>query len=274
VTRKALRVAPPGTDAITCDFTGSAPLRKVIRPGSDVLFAAGSSVPADDENDPGKSIDAIAPLIAVLEAVRDSPGASLLFMSSGGAVYGEPETLPVVEDHPLRPQSAYGAAKAAAETYLAYYAARYRVHATALRCGNAYGPGQVPGRGQGLIGELLSAAEARRRVDVWGDGSCRRDYVYVGDVVESIVALGGRRDLPAAINIGSGSATSVLEVISTVSDVMGRAVDVRHLPARPFDVQCVALDIQRLRRFVDFDPVSVRQGVGLTWKRMVADTVA
>jgi UDP-glucose 4-epimerase len=274
LTRKALRVSPLGTEAIVCDLSDTVRLRATIRPGSDVLFAAGSSVPADDENEPRQSINALAPLIDVMEVMRDTPGASLLFVSSGGAVYGEPDTLPVGEGHPLRPRSAYGAAKAAAETFVSYFARRYGLHATSLRCGNAYGPGQVPGRGQGLIGELLAAAEAGRRIDVWGDGSVRRDYVYVGDIADTVVALCGRRDLPEAINIGSGHATSVLEVIAMVSEVMGHRVDVRHLPRRPFDVERIALDITRLRGLIDFDPVSVQDGVGLTWESMVADTVA
>jgi UDP-glucose 4-epimerase len=265
---------PSGLRAVAIDLTDVDALSAIIRPGTDVVFAAGSSVPAGDENDPRGSVDALVALIAALEAVRRTAGASLLFVSSGGAVYGEPDAIPVGEDHPLRPLNAYGAAKAAAETYIGYYVRRYGVHATALRCGNAYGPGQVPGRGQGLVGELIAAASNGRPVEVWGDGSVQRDFVYVGDIAGVITTLCGRRDLPLALNVGSGRATSVNGVIATVSDVLQQPIAVVYKPSRAFDVQRVALDIGRLRSLIAFDPIQLRDGVGLTGERMASRTVA
>jgi UDP-glucose 4-epimerase len=217
----------------------------------------------------------MAPLVAVLDAARAVPNTSVLFISSGGAVYGEPDDdRPVHEDHPLRPRSAYGAAKLAAETYLGYFARRYGLHASALRCGNAYGPDQEPGRGQGLIGELIAASDEGRAVEVWGDGSVSRDYVHVDDIAAAIASLCGRRDLPEAINVGSGESTSVVEAIALVSELAGRPLSVTAAPARPFDVHRIALDISRLRDLIDFDPVSLREGIRLTRAAMVADTVA
>ncbi len=265
---------PSQVRAVTCDLTDVDALRALIRPGSEVVFAAGSSVPAGDENDPRGSVDALVPLIAALEAVRQTAGASLLFVSSGGAVYGEPDEMPVPEDHPLRPLNSYGMAKVAAETYLAYYARRHGVHATALRCGNAYGPGQVPGRGQGLVGELIAAARAGRPVEVWGDGSVQRDFVYIGDIARVIAMLCGRRDLPLALNVGSAQARSVNDVIATVSDVLQRPIAINYKPGRLFDVHRVALDIARLRSLIEFDPIQLRDGVGLTGERMASRTVA
>lgn len=259
---------------MTCDLTDIDALTAIIQPGSDVVFAAGSSVPAGDEDDPRGSVDALVALIAALEAVRQTAGASLLFISSGGAVYGEPDAMPVAEDHPLRPVNAYGMAKVAAENYIAYYVRRHGVHATALRCGNAYGPGQVPGRGQGFVGELIAAASDGRAVEVWGDGSVERDFVYVGDIARVITMLCGRRDLPLALNVGSGHATSVNAVIATVSDVLQQPIAVAYRPSRAFDVQRVALDVGRLRSLIGFDPIQLADGVSLTGERMASRTVA
>jgi UDP-glucose 4-epimerase len=265
---------PACVQAVACDLTDADALTALLRPGSAVVFAAGSSVPARDEHDPRDSVDALVPLIAALEAVRRTAGASLLFVSSGGAVYGEPDIVPVPEDHPLRPRSAYGTAKVAAEQYVAYYARRYGVAATALRCGNAYGAGQRPGRGQGLVGELIAATEAGRTVEVWGDGSIERDFVHVDDIAGVIARLCGRRDLPLALNVGTGRATSVNRVIATVSEVLERPIVVTYTERRTFDVQRITLDIERLRSLIDFDPIDLAEGVARTGARMAARTVA
>ena len=273
ITRRAV---PPleGARMVTVDLGDRRALEAAIEPGTAVVFAAGNSVPAADEHHPGRAAAEVTPLVSVLEAVRHRPGASLLFLSSGGAVYGEPDSLPVDETHPLRPLSAYGAAKVASETYVRYYRRRHGLAATSLRCGNAYGPGQVPGRGQGLVGELLNASGSGRPIELWGDGSVRRDFVHVGDVARAILGLCGRADLPEAINVGTGQATSVLEVIDLVSQVTGRPVTVDARPPRPFDVRQVALDIRRLQTLIEFDPITLPQGIGLTWAAMVADPVA
>ena len=263
-----------GADTVTCDLGDRLALDAVVEPGATVVFAAGNSVPAADEHHPGRAAAEVTPLVSVLESVRRTPGASLLFLSSGGAVYGEPDAIPVPETHELRPLSAYGAAKAACETYVRYYVHRHGVNATSLRCANAYGPGQLPGRGQGLVGELIHAGEDGRPVEIWGDGSVRRDFIHVSDVARVIVALCGRPDLPTEVNLGSGAATSVLEVVGLVSEIMGRPIEVVARPARPFDVRRVALDISRLQGLIDFGPLALREGIGLTWATMAADTVA
>lgn len=267
----------PGVETILIDLTDAVErdidaVAAVLGPGSDVVFAAGTSVPGQDERHPQRSADPLRPLIAALEAVRRTPHASVLFISSGGAVYGEPDTLPIPEDHPLRPQSAYGTAKAAAEAYLTYYARRYGVAATALRLGNAYGPGQVVGRGQGLIGELIGAAVEGREVEIWGDGSVRRDFVHVDDIATAIAALAPRRGLPSALNVASGRSTSVTEAAELVSEVVGRPVRVARRPERPFDVHRIQLDITRLRDLIGFTPLSLAAGIRRSWAELAPPT--
>jgi len=270
------RLVPPmaGAEMIAGDFGDRSTLDAAIRPGSTVVFAAGNSVPSADERHPDRAVGEATPLVSVLEAVSRTPETALLFLSSGGAIYGEPDAIPVAETHELRPVSAYGASKAACETYVRLYVRHHGVRATSLRCGNVYGPGQVPGRGQGLVGELIHASEEGRRVEIWGDGSVRRDFIHVDDVSGAILSLCGRHALPPALNLGSGEATSVLEVIALVSEITGGPVDITTRPARPFDVQRVALDISCLQRVIDFEPLAIRDGISLTWATMAAETVA
>ena len=270
------RVVPPvvGAEMVAGDFGDRSALDAAIRPGSTVVFAAGNSVPSADEHHPSRAVAEVTPLVSVLEAVSRTPETTLLFLSSGGAIYGEPDVIPVAETHELRPVSAYGAAKAACETYVRFYVRHHGVRATSLRCGNVYGPGQVPGRGQGLVGELIDASEEGRTVEIWGDGSVRRDFIHVDDLSHAIVSLCGHDDLPPALNLGSGEATSVREVVALVSEITGCPIDITTRPARPFDVQRVALDISRVQSLIDFKPMAIRDGIGRTWARVAAETVA
>src|SRR5581483_5373069 len=181
--------APAGVDVVYGDATDGTAMASLVAGGRDVVYAAGTSLPLAVERDPAQLVEPLRALVTVLEAVRINAGSSLLFLSSGGTVYGEPGHLPVTEDHPLRPRSAYGSEMVAAETYVAYYARRHGVAATSLRCANAYGPGQQPHRGQGLIATVLDAATHGQAVEVWGDGSAVRDYVFIDDLATAVVAL-------------------------------------------------------------------------------------
>jgi UDP-glucose 4-epimerase len=235
----------------------------LVGPGTDVVFAAGPSVPAAVEVDASAGVEALRLLETVIELVGAVDG-TLLFVSSG-AVYGESDRLPVDEGHPLRPVNVYGTAMAAAEALVSEAVRRHGLAATALRCGNVYGPGQDPTRRQGLIAELLDAVAVDRPVEIWGDGSIERDYLHIDDFAEVVLACAGRRDLPPALNVGSGRATSVSELLDLVETVTGKAVDVRRRPGRSFDVGRIALDIGRLRGLTGFEPLPLETGIARTW---------
>lgn len=264
---------PAGARTVVLPADDAAPWAELLLPGTDVVFAAGSSVPAHDELDVGPSLGAVHLLTDVLRTMSVVEGSTLLHVSSGGAVYGHPEVLPVPEDHPLRPISAYGATKVASEAYVAAASRRYGLPATNLRCGNAYGPGQDPGRPQGLVAELLAAASTPATVEVWGDGSATRDFIHVDDLARIVAALAGRTDLPDAVNVASGSGTSVAEVLEAVVAVTGTPIEVRWRPARPFDVSHVVLDTTRLRHFVDHEPMPLADGVAATWSALAGAPV-
>jgi len=266
--------APAGVDVVYGDATDGTAMASLVAGGRDVVYAAGTSLPLAVERDPAQLVEPLRALVTVLEAVRINAGSSLLFLSSGGTVYGEPGHLPVTEDHPLRPRSAYGSEMVAAETYVAYYARRHGVAATSLRCANAYGPGQQPHRGQGLIATVLDAATHGQAVEVWGDGSAVRDYVFIDDLATAVVALLGRADLPEALNLGSGVGASVHEVLELVEATTGRALRVHWRGSRPFDVSRVVLDITRLRSLIAFEPTPLAVGIRDTWAAISRSTVA
>ena len=123
-----------------------------------------------------------------------------------------------------------------------------------------------------LIREALTASGDI--IPARGTLTIRLDPLTAPRRTRAIAALCGRPDLPLAVNVGSGQATSVLEVVALVSEVMDSPIDILTGSPRPFDVQRVALDITRLQHLIDFAPMSLRDGIGLTWATMAADTVA
>lgn len=252
------------------DATDALLVEDALADADTVVFCAGVAVPTIAAHDLRSAVaESLPPLLTVLDAlVRRRPTARLLYLSSGGTVYGEPSAELVHEDHPLRPTTAYGSINVEAERRLATYRSRHGVRTTSLRCANPYGPGQHAGRGQGLIGTLLWSDDP---VPFYGDGSTVRDYVYVRDFASAVVALGGVRDeLPQAINIGTGVGTSLSEVVTLVEKLTERPIPLRYEPARPTDLRRVVLDVSLLRRLIPFDPMPLDQGIAATYAEGLA----
>jgi UDP-glucose 4-epimerase len=173
--------------------------------------------------------------------------------------------LPVHEDAPCAPVSTYGKEKLAAEHRI-HEAAALGLESIILRVGNAYGPTQRPGTGQGIVATFLDAAQSDTPVAVFGDGSQKRDYVHVTDIAMAVVELSPGDGVPRCINIGSGCGHTVNEVIEIVSAVTGRTLKVNRVPARETDVRAVVLDVSRISSLVDWRPLDLTLGVGEVWE--------
>ncbi len=254
-----------GAISINGDLTDLELLESLIGPETDVVYAAGPSVPSAVEQDPSQFAEPLAGLVVTLEALRRQRGCSLMLVSSGGTVYGEPNRQPVPEDHPLRPLSAYGAAMVRAESYVRFVAERHGINATSLRCANVFGPGQAPGNGQGLVATVLDAAINDRIVQIWGDGSVVRDFVYIDDLTGVVTALLGRTDLGTALNVGSGAGTTVAETVRLVGEITGWEPRCEWRPPRSLDVRKIVLDVSRLHSLVPYVPVPLADGIAKTW---------
>jgi UDP-glucose 4-epimerase len=191
-----------------------------------------------------------------LEALRRRGDGCVVFASSGGTVYGKLQHVPVCEDHPLTPITAYGAGKATTELYLGLYRALHDVDCRIARIANPYGAGQNLARGQGAATTFLHHAVTDRPIVIWGDGEVVRDYVHVIDVATAMVALAlaPRLDEFYTFNIGSGTGVSLNSIIVELESLLGRRLDVRRESARPFDVPVSVLDISRARNVLGWAP--------------------
>lgn len=202
--------------------------------------------------------------LTVLELSREFGVEKVIFASTGGALYGEVEELPVSEERVPAPLSPYGVAKYAAECYLRYYEAVWGIPYVALRYGNVYGPRQDPKGEAGVIAIFSERILRGEPCVVFGDGTKTRDYVFVADVAQAnLFALSAP---PGAYNIGTGRETSVLELLALFEQVVKRKVDVVFAPERKGEISRIALSVERAKRAFSWVPrVSLEEGLERTF---------
>jgi UDP-glucose 4-epimerase len=203
----------------------------------------------------------------LLDAMRATGVRRLVFVSTGGAIYGEGEgkELPLGEEAPIEPFSAYGQSKFAAEGYLALYERLYDISGVSLRLGNVYGPRQDPLGEAGVIAIFCGRLRAGERPTVFGDGTQTRDYIYVGDVVAAALAA-AESPFSGPVNIGSGIETDVLELARLLAEIDGsESFEPELAPPRVGEVQRIALDASRAERELGWRATtSVADGLRLT----------
>jgi UDP-glucose 4-epimerase len=207
--------------------------------------------------------------VSLMEAMRDAGVRRVVFASSG-AIYGEQAEQPLGEDLAPNPQSPYAVSKLAAEYYVRTIGALWGIETVVLRVFNAYGPGQsLPASHPPVIPRFLRQALGGGSLIVFGGGGQTRDFVFVDDVVEALVASASAPDVDRRIvNIGSGTETSVNELASLVAAATGQRVSVLRSPAESGGVSRMCADISDARRLLKYRPqVDLPTGLRLTLAR-------
>jgi UDP-glucose 4-epimerase len=207
--------------------------------------------------------DAAVNVVGTVNVLGAAPTAQVIFASSGGAGYGEcPE--PATEQSPFLPLSPYGIAKKCGEEYLAGWNRIHRAHHVSLRFGNVYGPRQDSGLEGGVVAIFLERMARGDETVIFGDGTQARDFVYVDDIVDSLLAAVGRAGGP--YNVGTGRDTTVADLYAACARVAGTGQAPRHEPARLGDVQRSVLDVRLIERELGWRPrVSLEDGLTRTW---------
>ncbi len=231
-----------------------------------VIHAASSTVPSISMADPVQDIqDNLVGLVRLLERMRHQNVRRILFLSSGGTVYGDPEHLPVKEDHPLRPLCSYGVVKVAMERYLLLYQRLHGFLPLIFRPSNPYGPRQGHIGQQGVVATIFARMAKGEPITIWGDGSTVRDYFHVSDLARLCrMAIGTNKT--GIYNVGSGQGTSLNQLVRLISGITGIQPDVRHEAARPFDVQAIVLDTERVKHVFGWAPsLPLEEGLRAYW---------
>jgi UDP-N-acetylglucosamine/UDP-N-acetyl-alpha-D-glucosaminouronate 4-epimerase len=236
--------------------------------GVDVVFHQGAlpSVPRSVQDPLTTSAVNVEGTLNVLLAARDEDVRRVVFASSS-SVYGNQETLPLVETAMPDPIAPYGVAKLAAERYCVSFSRVYPLEAVSLRYFNVFGPGQDP-RSQyaAVVPRFITEAAAGRRVPVYGDGEQRRDFTFVANVVEACLAAAAASDVGGTVlNIATGRSVSVNELADAVGAVLGREVEREYLPARAGDIRSSWADVSAARAALGWEPrIGLEEGLRAT----------
>ncbi len=209
----------------------------------------------------------------LMEAGRQSGLKKVVFASTGGAIYGEPERVPQDENHSLHPISPYGITKLTTEKYLYFYNHVYGLPYVALRYGNIYGPRQNPHGDAGVVAIFCQRLLNGEPVTIFGDGKQTRDYTFVGDVVAANLKAIEYPD-SGIVNIGTGIETTVNRLYDILSSHLGVETDATYAPGRPGEQMRSVLDNGRALKELDWTPkVSIEEGLARTADWFKAQTV-
>jgi len=231
-----------------------------------VIHLASATTPGASSRQPGKELENLAPTLRLLETMQQWPSTHLIFLSSGGAIYGNPSSNPVTETVATTPRSYYGAGKVALESFIQAFTVAGHT-ATIIRPSNIYGPWQPLRTGFGLIRNLLEHARNGTTAEIWGDGKNVRDYIYIDDVV---AACSRFIDLPldsCTYNLGSGIGYSINEVLAHIESACKTPLQVSYRPTRNIDVSEIVLDISNLENRLSWRPqTDLDEGLRRTWE--------
>ena len=253
--RRSFPDALDGVEWIEGDFSDSRALANAIGTCDVVYHLANSATPLSANLDMADDIQRnVTGTLSMLDICRKLGVSRVVFVSSGGTIYGSPKQVPTPETALTDPITAYGISRLAVEKYLALNHHLHRLEYRILRVSNPYGPFQTPARNQGIVAALVSRAFSGEPIEIWGDGSVVRDFIFIDDVVDALIAAATDQGDTRLFNIGSGEGRSLREVISTIEELSGRKIRLQVKPARSIDVPVSVLAIDRAREFLGWTP--------------------
>ncbi len=252
---------------VSGDFFNTDDLAAVLENAEYVVHAISTVTPAKSNELPIKDVE--ENLIGSLRLIHlcIAKGVKrLIVLSSGGTVYGPDVAVPTQEDATNHPLCSYGVVKLAVEKYLAIYRHQGLLDSVVLRVANPYGPYQQP-KGQGVIAATVQKILLSQPAEIWGDGTVTRDYIYIDDVVDAIMAAARLDDdsAPRLYNIGSGIGRTINEVIDSLCKIHG-PIEVLRQPGRTLDVPVSVLSIHRAQQFLGWTPrTDWQEGLSATY---------
>lgn len=250
-----------------CNISGE----KEIFKGMDVVYhLAWATVPKTSNDDPVYDVTTnLAMTLNILKACVEFGVKKVIFVSSGGTVYGAPHRVPIDEKHPTSPICSYGITKLMAEKYLHMYHHIYGLDYIVLRPSNPFGEYQNPFGQQGAATVFLGRLYRRLPIAVWGDGSVVRDYLYIGDLADAMVRsldYSPSSSDERVFNVGSGRGMSLNELIDLISRITGLTPEINYIEARRIDVPANILDISLIKKKLGWVPMcSIEDAIEKTW---------
>lgn len=233
-----------------------------------VYHLVSSTLPASSNDNPVYDVESnLISSLRLLQDVVKRKIKKVVFVSSGGTVYGIPESTPISEDHPRHPICSYGITKKTIEDYLYMFNYLYNLDYTVFRLANPYGERQNPLYAQGVIPVFLKKILLKEEIVIWGDGSVRRDYIYIKDAIMPLVKSLEYKSENKVFNLGSGIGYSVNELLGMIKKVTNQDAMVKYVAGRKLDVPVSVLDISLLKKEMNYVPkVEIEKGIEITYK--------
>jgi UDP-glucose 4-epimerase len=258
----------PGVEYRFGDFGNRGLLAEALEDVDTVFHLISTTLPKTSNDDPAFDVQSnVVETLFLLEQCVARRVKKLVFISSGGTVYGRPRDLPIREDSPTDPECSYGITKLTIEKYLAFFNHLHRLEYVILRPSNPYGERQNPDNIQGAASVFLGKIARGEDIEIWGDGEVVRDYIYIDDLVEGIWRAAGADTRSKIFNLGAGIGCSLNRLVDAIRRVTSRDVKVTYRAKRSFDVPRIYLDISRAREELGWSPtIPLEAGIAKTWK--------
>ena len=273
---RVIALSPRPVDAgenatwIDASTVNSATLANVFNLSDGVIWLAGTSTPSSSAGRPLSELDDnLRPLLNLIQAGAGVASRRVVYLSTGGAIYGDVEVRDATEQARLEPKAYYSAGKLAAEAFLSAWSHEADHHVTVLRPSNVYGPGQPYRNGFGIVPTAFRAVQTGEPICIRGDGSAVRDYLFVDDLVDLINRVLSQPMTPGfhTLNASSHEPISVNTLLDHIGETVGQAVPREYHDARAFDVHRIVLDNALARTTFGWVPrVDLRDGLDRTWR--------
>ena len=262
---------PLGVDYFSGDLGDRIFLSSVLQGANELIDLSYASVPKASFDDPVHDIVSFLPsAVTLFQVASELALEKMVVVSSGGVIYGDAISLPITEDHPLNPISPYGITKLTVEKYAFMYQRTKSLPVICVRPGNAYGERQRPFVGQGFIATAIASILQKKDIVIYGDIGTIRDYIYVEDVAEGIVAALEYGAPGSCYNIGTGIGLSnkdILDILFGFAKKQGLEPTLTIMPPRKFDVAVNVLSSAKLSFESGWTAnVPIEQGIDRTWK--------
>lgn len=256
------RRKPPGLTYIRGELGNRGELESTLASGMDaVVHLVSSTTPKTSNDDPIFDVQMnLVESIALLDSCVKHRVKKLVFISSGGTVYGVPQELPIPETHPTNPICSYGIVKLAIEKYIQLYNALHGLQFVILRVSNPYGIRQDPFAAQGVISVFMGELLRGLPLEIWGDGTVVRDFVHIHDVAQ-LCRKALFQDVQGIFNAGSGSGTSLRQLLEVMALQLRMTPEIQWKQPRAFDVPAVVLNVRKAEEVLGWRPyVTMEEG--------------
>lgn len=265
------RHLPKDVSYLAGDYGDCYFIRGVLQEVDEIIALAHSTVPKTSFENPIKDITSNLPAaVQLFDIASDLSIKKLVFVSSGGTVYGKPLKIPLTEEHPTNPISPYGITKITIEKYAKMFYELRALPIVCVRPSNAFGEGQQPFTGQGFIATAIASVFNGEELLIFGEKGTVRDYIHVSDVASGIISALEQGKPGSSYNIGSGVGRNnkeILDIVFSLAKQKNLQTKVKILPPRDFDVPINILDCKKIKADTGWLPkISFEEGIRSCWE--------